>query len=163
MSITKIIRGSPLCYTGVSGLILEGSREVDAPLDKVWDFVTDLSRVTKCIPDTTVEKIEGDSFKAKMKMGVGFIRGTFDGQFSLVDKQPKSSFAIKGSTKGMGNTVNVSITITLEPKDSKVNLHYKADVVVSGTLASMGARFMDDAAQKIVNQMFDCLSSSVTA
>ncbi|MEM0322081.1 MAG: SRPBCC domain-containing protein, partial [Thermoprotei archaeon] len=112
---------------------------------------------------TTVEKIEGDSFKAKMKMGVGFIRGTFDGQFSLVDKKPKSSFSIKGATKGMGNTVNVTINITLEPKGSNVSLNYRADVAVSGTLASMGARFMDDAAQKIVNQMFDCLKSSISA
>jgi len=143
-------------------LIIEGSREISAPLDKVWDFVTDLNRVTKCIPDTTVEKIEGDSFKGKMKMGVGFIRGTFDGQFTLTDKKPKSSFAIKGTTKGMGNTVNVSINIELEPKDTNVVLKYKADVVVSGTLASMGARFIDDAAQKIVNQMFDCLKSSLT-
>lgn len=143
-------------------MILEGSREIAAPLDVVWDFVTDLNRVTKCIPDTTVEKIEGDSFKAKMKMGVGFIRGTFDGQFSLVDKNPKSSFSIKGTTKGMGNTVNVTINITLEPSGSNVSLHYKADVAVSGTLASMGARFMDDAAQKIVNQMFDCLKASIS-
>jgi carbon monoxide dehydrogenase subunit G len=144
-------------------VILEGSREIAAPLDVVWDFVTDLNRVTKCIPDTTVEKIEGDSFKAKMKMGVGFIRGTFDGQFSLVDKNPKSSFSIKGTTKGMGNTVNVTINITLEPSGSNVSLRYKADVIVSGTLASMGARFMDDAAQKIVNQMFDCLKASISA
>lgn len=144
-------------------LIIEGTREIAAPLDKVWDFVTDLNRVTKCIPDTTVEKIEGDSFKAKMKMGVGFIRGTFDGQFSLVDKKPKSSFAIKGSTKGMGNTVNVSINIELEPKDQLVVIKYRADVLVTGTLASMGSRFIDDAAQKIVNQMFDCLKSSLTS
>lgn len=146
---------------GVLSVIVEGTKEVEASLDKVWDFVTDLNRVTKCIPDTTVEKIEGDSFKAKMKMGVGFIKGTFDGQFSIVDKKPKSSFSIKGSAKGMGNTVNVSVNIQLEPKDSVVVLKYRADVLVTGTLASLGSRFLDDAAQKIVSQMFECLKSSL--
>jgi carbon monoxide dehydrogenase subunit G len=140
---------------------LEGTKEIGATPDQVWEFVTDLNRVTKCIPDTTVEEIQGDSFKAKMKLGVGFIRGTFDGLFTLTDKVPKNSFTIKGSAKGMGNTVNITIRITVEPKGQAVSLGYKADVSISGMLASMGQRFMDDAATKIVNQMFDCVSSSL--
>jgi carbon monoxide dehydrogenase subunit G len=148
----------------VKKLILEGSREVSAPLDKVWDFLVDLNKVTKCIPDTTVESIEGDSFKAKMKVGVGFIRGTFDGTFSLTDKKPKSEVTIKGSAKGMGNNLNLSVRIMLEPIDTnKVQLKWSADVLLAGMLASVGQRYIKDTADKIVNQMFECLSQSLSS
>jgi uncharacterized protein len=42
-------------------------------------------------------------------------------------------------------------------------MDWKASVVVSGTLASVGARLMQGTAEKLTGQFFDCLKTKLQA
>jgi carbon monoxide dehydrogenase subunit G len=40
-------------------------------------------------------------------------------------------------------------------------MDWKASVVVSGTIASVGARFMQSTAERLTGQFFDCLKKKL--
>jgi len=54
---------------------------------------------------------------------------------------------------------NVDIEALVEALDGKIN--YSADVRVAGVLASVGARLMGSAIEKIVNDLFSCIKEKV--
>ena len=45
----------------------------------------------------------------------------------------------------------------------QTTMDWKATVVVSGTLASVGARLMQGTAEKLTGQFFDCLKTKLQA
>ncbi len=52
----------------------QGTVEIAAPRDRVWAFLMDPDQVGACGPGVeSIEVIDADHFKAKAKVGVGFI------------------------------------------------------------------------------------------
>jgi carbon monoxide dehydrogenase subunit G len=45
--------------------------------------------------------------------------------------------------------------------ESETRMDWKASVVVSGTIASVGARFMQSTAERLTGQFFDCLKKKL--
>ena len=79
---------------------LEGAYDVPAPREKVWDAFQDPEQLRQAIPGC--EKLEAtgpDEYKATMKVGVGGVKGTFEGKVCLSDKKPPESYkmAVEGS------------------------------------------------------------------
>ncbi|MEM3319642.1 MAG: SRPBCC domain-containing protein, partial [Metallosphaera sp.] len=63
------------------------------------------------------------------------------------------------NAKGSGLNSNVDITAKVIVDDGK--LAYDADVKVAGVLASVGARLMDPAVNKIISDLFECIKAKV--
>ena len=63
---------------------LEGTYEVPAPRSKVWAAFLDPKLLKKAIPGCEkLEAIGEDEYKATMKVGVGGVKGTFEGKVKL--------------------------------------------------------------------------------
>jgi carbon monoxide dehydrogenase subunit G len=45
--------------------------------------------------------------------------------------------------------------------DSGTTMDWSADVAISGTLASVGARLIEGTANKMIGQSFDCIKSKL--
>ena len=66
---------------------LEGSYEVKAPRQKVWDAFLDPAVLQKAIPGCEkLELVGPDEYKATLKIGVAAVKGTFEGKVRLQDK-----------------------------------------------------------------------------
>nr|WP_256202561.1 SRPBCC domain-containing protein [Sulfuracidifex tepidarius] len=61
--------------------------------------------------------------------------------------------------KGKGMNSNVDIDASIEVQDNLIK--YSADVKVSGTLATVGARMMGSAIEGIVNDLFSCFKKEI--
>ena len=69
---------------------LEGAYDVPAPRKKVWDAFFDPKMLKKAIPGCEkLEAVGPDEYKATMKVGVGGVKGTFEGKVKLTDKIAK--------------------------------------------------------------------------
>src|SRR6059036_2872569 len=69
------------------GMKLEGSHDVPAPRQTVWEAFLDPARLKKAIPGCEkLEAIGPDEYKATMKIGVRGVKGTFEGKVRLVEK-----------------------------------------------------------------------------
>ncbi len=138
----------------------EGSLALKAAREKVFDFLMDPNSVSKCIPG--FQKIlwmddSGTFFNAEVKVGISFIKGTFTFKMSILDKVEPSHGKLKAHGMGMGSAVDLDTSFDLLNEDGGTKMNWKADATVSGNLASVGSRMMEDVAQKQVSQLFDCV------
>ena len=64
----------------------EGSVEIRAPRDRVWAFLMDPNQVGSCGPGVeSIEVVDETHFKAKAKVGIGFISARFVVDLEFID------------------------------------------------------------------------------
>ncbi len=143
----------------------EGTVDIGSPRDRVWAFVTDPERVSRCGPDVQrVDVIDPTHFKVVARAGVGPIRTTFalDVVFSELRAPDHASVRARGQAPGSA----VEMTNTFELADGasgRTTMRWTSDVTVSGMIASVGARLMQGAADKITQQVFACIKEQLEA
>ena len=140
-------------------LRFEGTFEVAAPREEVFQAVTDPDQVARCMPD--LQKLEvksADEFDAVVKVGVSFVRGEFLLNFKTVERQHPSRVRMKAHGTGLGSAVDVEMATDLtETPSGGTSMKWTAEAQVSGKVASLGQRLMQSQADKIIRQLFDCL------
>lgn len=141
----------------------EGTFEVKAPPQKVWDFLMKPENISKCLPDLQKLEVEGpDKFKATIKVGVGFIKGNFTFEFNVLDKKPPSHAKLLGHGSGTGSVVDMDTLMDLEATpEGGTKMAWKADAKVGGLVASVGQRLLEGTAQKIVKNLFECFRAQL--
>ena len=137
----------------------EGSVEIAAPRDKVWSFVTDPSQVGQCGPGVeSVETIDDTHFRAKAKVGIGFISARFnaDGEMGIIAAPEHAEVKVHGQAPG--SAADAVATMRLRHGGDGITImDWAADVNISGTLASVGARLIEGTANKLIAQTFTCM------
>jgi len=126
---------------------LEGSYEVPAPRQTVWDAFLDPARLKQAIPGCEkLEAIGPDEYKATMKVGVGGVKGTFEGKVMAVEGSGGPGF-IRGET-----------LIKLSDADNGTQVAYSADVQVGGLIASVGQRMLGGVSKMLADKFFRKMS-----
>ena len=145
-------------------LHFEGRLAIAAPRDRVWAFIVDPQAVSKCLPDVQrLEVLEEGRFKVVVRVGVGFIKGNFGFEIGMKDLQPPAHAVVTGRGGGLGSAVDVTSTIDLADDGGTTRLDWKADVVISGPIASLGARVLDSTVEKKTGELFQCLKAQLEA
>ncbi len=69
---------------------------------------------------------------------------------------------VKGRGKAPGNAVELSGTMTLSAVNlTETRMDWSAQVIVSGAIASVGARLMNSTVERLTSQFFECLKSEL--
>jgi carbon monoxide dehydrogenase subunit G len=139
--------------------------EIRAPREKVWAFLIDAEQVGSCGPGVeSVTVIDATHFKARAKVGIGFISARFNVDMELVEQSPPDRAVMKAHGQAPGSAVDATASMTLSDKaDGITAMDWVADVIISGTLASVGARLMEGTAKKMIGQTFDCIRTKLEA
>ena len=142
----------------------EGKAVVKAPVDKVWNFISTPESIAQCLPGVEEYKVlDGKRTEAKLKIGVGFIKGTFKVNSRVVEEDPVSHRAkllIDGS--GVTSAFKADIQISCNPHPEGSELAWIAEATVSGPLGSVAKGLIENASQKVVNQTLQCVTSKVS-
>jgi carbon monoxide dehydrogenase subunit G len=143
----------------------EGTVQINAPRDKVWAFLIDPNQVGSCGPGVESIEVSDDThFKATAKVGVGFISARFVVNMELVDLEAPDKANIKAHGQAPGSAVDATATMHLSDGDGGgTQMDWLADVNISGTLASVGARLIEGTANKMIGQTFDCIRTKLEA
>jgi carbon monoxide dehydrogenase subunit G len=144
----------------------EGTVEIAAPRDKVWSFVIDPSQVGQCGPGVeSVEVIDDTHFKAKAKVGIGFISARFasDGEMKIIAAPELAEVKIHGQAPGSAADALATIKLSPGAAEGSTTMDWAADVNISGTLASVGARLIEGTANKLIAQTFACMKTKLEA
>ena len=141
----------------------EGSVEIAAPRDRVWAFVIDPNQVGQCGPGVeSIEVIDPTHFKATAKVGVGFINARFVVNMEFIDMSAPDAATIKAHGQAPGSAVDATAEMRLSDTDAGgTRMDWNADVNLSGTLASVGARLIEGTANKMIGQTFDCMRAKL--
>jgi uncharacterized protein len=133
---------------------LQGSFETTAPRKVVWEFLLNPNEIAPCLPDLqSLDVLSPDSFRSKVKVGLGLVKGNMDFEFHVVDKVPPSSAKLVGNGRGVGSSVELQTSFTLDEAGSGCMVGWAADVTVGGVMAGLGSRLLDSASGKMVEQV----------
>ena len=143
----------------------EGSVPIKATREKVWAFVTDPEQVGACGPGVeSIEVIDATHFKAAAKVGIGFINARFHVNMEFAEQEPPDRALIKAHGQAPGSAVDATAEMRLsDGEDGTTVMDWSADVNLSGTLASVGARLIDGTANKMIGQTFECMRDKLEA
>lgn len=142
-----------------------GSQTIDAPIEKVWNFLLDVNNVASCAPGFQhMEELGEEHWKAVVAVGIGAVKAKFTMDVTRPEKEAPGHMVIKGRGKATGSAVDMNGDMQLTALDAEqTRMDWQANVVVSGTLASVGARLMQGTAEKLTTQFFDCLKEKLQA
>ncbi len=143
----------------------KGTVQIAAPRDRVWAFLMDPNRVGSCGPGVeSIEVIDDDHFKAKAKVGVGFISARFNVDMTIAERAEPDRAVLKAHGQAPGSAVDATATMSLSgPAEGPTTMDWSADVLIAGTLASVGARLIEGTANKMIGQTFDCIRAKLEA
>jgi carbon monoxide dehydrogenase subunit G len=143
----------------------EGTVQIDADRDKVWAFLVDPNQVGSCGPGVeSIEVIDDTHYKATAKVGVGFISARFVVNMEMVDPEPPNRANVKAHGQAPGSAVDATATMALSDGEAGgTRMDWQADVNISGTLASVGARMIEGTANKMIGQTFECIKTKLEA
>jgi carbon monoxide dehydrogenase subunit G len=140
-----------------------GTVDINAPRDRVWAFLMDPDQVGPCGPGVeSIEVIDADHFKAKAKVGIGFISARFNIDMSIAERDEPNNAVIKAHGQAPGSAVDATATMALrDGENGGTTMDWGADVLIGGTLASVGARLIEGTANKMIGQTFDCIRTKL--
>jgi hypothetical protein len=142
----------------------EGKAVVKAPVDKVWNFISTPESIAQCLPGVEEYKVlDGKRTEAKLKIGVGFIKGTFKVNSRVLEEDPvnhRAKLLIDGS--GVTSAFKADIQISCNPHPEGSELAWIAEATVSGPLGSVAKGLIENASQKVVNQTLECITNKVS-
>src|SRR5512142_218850 len=140
-----------------------GTVEIKAPRDRVWAFVIDPTKVGSCGPGVeSIDVVDPTHFRARAKVGVGFISARFVVDMAMAELTEPEKAVITAHGQAPGSAVDATAQMDLTDAGGGVTtMAWQADVNISGTLASVGARMIEGTANKMIGQTFDCIRSKL--
>jgi uncharacterized protein len=156
LEISKIAKGKGY-------MEFSGSQTINVPIEKVWVFLMDVNNVAGCAPGfQSLEVLGEEHWKAVVGVSIGAVKANFTLDVTRPVIEEPEHMLVKGRGKAPGNAVELSGDMHLRSLgEDKTQMDWQAVVVVSGTLASVGARLMSGAAERLTNQFFACLQEKL--
>ncbi|MCH8338235.1 MAG: carbon monoxide dehydrogenase [Chloroflexi bacterium] len=143
---------------------LEGEVTIQADRQAVWDFLTDAEAISQCAPGLESMKIiEPDKqFEAVAAVGFGTVKVRFVTNVKWVELDPPNMAKMTAHGTAPGSAADVEGEMRLEDiPEGGTRMSWSAEVVISGTLASLASRMMGSVSKKIANTFFDCVKGHV--
>lgn len=135
---------------------ITGEERIAAKREIVWNALNSANVLRKCIPNCeTLEKKSPTEMLATVKFKVGPIPATFRAEVNLTNRRPPESYTITVDGQGgLAGSAKGTCEVTLVEDGEETILTYKVGSQMSGALAKLGAKMIDNAAKKVAKQFF---------
>lgn len=135
---------------------IDGSSTIKAPRAIVFDFLVNPRTIGECLPDVqNIELLDAETFKAKVKTGISYIRGVFEFKFNITEKQAPVRATLKGHGTGRGSAIDLVTRIELnESEGGATTVNWASEAKISGSIAGVGSRILETSAGKLITLLF---------
>ncbi len=147
-------------------VIISKTFSVAASSEKVWDFMTNVEKVSTCIPGAEyVEDLGDGKHSVLLIVKVGPIKSTYRGEVFLKSLNKETQvIEIQGKgtdVKGKGGA-NMDLVGSVKDKDDNLTeVKGEATVTIQGMLAQFGSRMVEDVSNQLFIQFTKSLSSKL--
>jgi carbon monoxide dehydrogenase subunit G len=140
-----------------------GKQTIEAPIEEVWVYLLDVNKVATCAPGfQSLEVLEDEHWKAVVGVKAGPVNAKFTLDVTRPEMQEPELMIVKARGKAPGSAVELAGKMNLSALNAtQTQMDWSAEVTVSGTIASIGARLLRGTAEKLTQQFFTCLQSKL--
>ncbi len=139
---------------------IEGKFEVSDP-ERLWGVLSSPESAARCIPGLVDFNVNGNEIRARAKVGIGFMKGTFNVTVQVLENNAEAKFA-RLSLSGTGNLGNFSaiVDVRVESSEGKNLIAYSSDAQVSGLLGTVASGILVKRVDEIVKEFIKCTEGS---
>jgi len=145
---------------------LEHSFTVPVPEDQAWDVLLDVERVAPCMPGATLDSVDGDEIKGKIKVKLGPVSMTYAGTARFTERDRDAGVvtleASGKETRGAG-TASATVRSELHGEGDQTEVTVHTSLNVTGRPAQFGRGVMADVSAKLIgifaNNLADMLAT----
>lgn len=143
---------------------LEGEVTIQASREKVWDFLLDIEGMSECVPGLeSIEAVEpGQKYRATASVGLGTVKVRFDADVEWLELERPTRALLKGHGTAPGSVGDAKAEMVLsDGPEGSTKLSWWAEVIISGTIASLASRLMGSVTKKLTASFFDCVKKKI--
>jgi carbon monoxide dehydrogenase subunit G len=143
---------------------ITGTYPFPAPPTRVWDLRMDPAALASCIPGCESLEPDGENrFRARLKVAMAAITGTYDGVVQLTDVVPHQSYKLLVEGQGRPGFVKGTATIVLSAEGDGTVVAVTGSVQTGGPVARVGQRLISGVAKMMQDRFFTCLQERIRA
>jgi carbon monoxide dehydrogenase subunit G len=132
---------------------LEHSFTVPVSEDRAWEVLMDVERVAPCMPGASLDSVDGDEIKGRIKVKVGPIAMTYAGTARFTERDPQAHVitleASGKETRGAG-TASATVRSTLQEQGAQTHVIVHTTLNVTGRPAQFGRGVMAEVGGKLI-------------
>jgi len=139
---------------------------IDAPKKAVWEFLTDPYRVARCLPGAAItEKVDDQNYTGTITVKVGPVSASYRGKIRFEKLDPEAGTAeIVASgqdVKGKGGADMRMQSRLKEVAPGKTEVSATSQVNITGILAQMGARMIQDVSDQMLQKFTEAMQTEL--
>ena len=140
------------------------SFQVMSPIEKVWDFLSDIEQVTPCLPGAELgEALDENRHSVKITVKVGPIKSRYKGEVTIANLAAVNhQLSIQGKgtdVKGKGGATMELVGALTAIDDNVTEVKGDSTVTITGLLAQFGSRMVVDVSNMMFDQFTACVKS----
>jgi carbon monoxide dehydrogenase subunit G len=142
---------------------ITGEHQFSHSSDEVWKALLDPVALAATLPGARrLEPTGEDAYAISVDVGVGSVKGTYEGTFALADQEPPRACTVEANASGRPGSVSVVARMRMaDDEHEDAVLTYEADATVTGPLAGVGQRLMGAAARRTTAQFLTALDEYI--
>src|SRR5262249_14819771 len=122
---------------------IEGSQTIQADRPRVFALLVDEDVLRRCVPGVQrLTRQTEDRFALTLEVGIGSVRGTYEGTVSLTERAPPDRIQVEVDGQGKLGFLRGKGALRLEAEERSgapsTRLLYQGEVQIGGTLAGVG-------------------------
>jgi carbon monoxide dehydrogenase subunit G len=130
--------------------------QVEAPRDRVWEFVIDPQRVVTCMPGAALDEVVDErTFLGTVRVKVGAITTSYKGrvEFTEVDAQARALQMVAEGRETGGGTAKGTISIRLSSlAEGPTELVTEASIDLTGRVMQVGRGMIQGVSHQLFKQ-----------
>jgi len=146
-------------------MIIEEKFTVKAPAQKVWDFIINPELIGPCVPGLEkIDILDENTYETIVKVKVGFIKVKMKTKTVITEQEPPHHMKTvsEGKDALKAGEVYQEMTVDIREIDENTSeLSYKADVRITGKLATFGEKIMRSTTKKLSAQFINNLKQKL--
>ena len=144
----------------------QGNLSIARPVEKVWEFLWNIEKLTSCIPGCESVKTikDREQYELTVKDSVGPITVHFEllAEVKKLEPLKRIEIALEGKDFKAGG-VRQTMTLVLTAKGSESEIDFETDVNVFGRLGTLGYPFVKKKAETVIHEFSENVKSAIEA
>jgi carbon monoxide dehydrogenase subunit G len=144
---------------------LEHSFTIPVPPEQAWGVLLDVEKVAPCMPGATVDSVDGDDVKGRIKVKVGPVALTYAGTAKFTEKDEQARKVVLEAsgkeTRGSG-TAAATITSTLSDEAGQTRVVVHTTMTVTGRPAQFGRGVMAEVGGRVIEKFATNLAAQLS-